>query len=77
MQRNKTGIPVNVGRGFNPKKKTKTEKLKLYTSHKFKDFVEMTGITNGLIEHRQFPKNTKEHLQAIKEGFELVREWSV
>lgn len=77
MQRNKTGIPVNVGRGYNPKRKSRIEKLKSYTQNKFKDFVELSGITNGLVEHRQIPKNTKEHLQAINEGFVVVREWSV
>ena len=78
MQVNSHGIPCNVPIGYRPNPKVKTVKSKrLIAKTQHKRFVELTRYVNGLEETVHVPADTKEHKQALRDGYVVVREWTV
>ena len=78
MQITKQGIPCNVPRGFqmNPKVKTVNHK-QVIAKVQYKRFAELTRYVDGLEETIHVPANTKAYKRALREGYAVVREWTI
>lgn len=77
MQLTKNGIPCNIPM-HRPNAKAKTVKRKrLIAETQYKHFIELTRYINGLEETVHVPADTKEHKQALCDGYTVVRQWTV
>lgn len=72
MQMTRQGIPCNVPARYSPRLKVQVMK-KNYFIGKPVQIVELTRYVDGLEESTHVPINTKEHKQALKDGFRFVR----
>lgn len=72
MQMTSHGIPCNLPVGYRPKPKVQVVK-KSRIIDKPMQIVELTRYVDGLEESMHVPLNTKEHKQALAEGFKFVR----
>lgn len=72
MQMTKQGIPCNVSVRYRPKAQVQVVKKNRFMD-KPMQIVELTRYVDGLEESVHVPLNTKEHKQALAEGFQFVR----
>lgn len=76
MQFTKHGIPVNIPKGFNPRKKVRVVKQQT-VEVSYKHYAELKRMVNGLEESIITPTQITAFNEALTQGYEVINQWTI